>query len=59
MSADLPPDVRDRTAAEWLARTLIRADPFITVGVLDSGEVRVGHGMGAYILTIREEVDDV
>lgn len=56
MMADLTPEARD--LAEWLARTLIGADPFITVGVLDSGEVRVGYGVGAYILTIREEVDD-
>jgi hypothetical protein len=45
--------VRDR--AEWLARTLIRGDQFITVGVLESGEVRVEYGKGAYILTIRDK----
>lgn len=41
-------------AAEWLARTLIRGDPFITVGVQDSGEVLVGFGTGSYVITIRE-----
>jgi hypothetical protein len=45
--------VRDR--AEWLARTLIRGDQFITVGVLESGDVRVGYGKGAYVLTVRDE----
>jgi hypothetical protein len=44
-------------AAEWLARTLHKADPFITVGIQDSGAVRVGYGKGAYIITIHEEDD--
>lgn len=51
--ATLPPNARDRAAAEWLARTLISANPSITVGVLDNGEVRVEYSKGAYNLTIR------
>jgi hypothetical protein len=44
-----------QAAAEWLARTLIRGDPFITVGVQDDGEVLVGFGTGSYVITIRDQ----
>lgn len=44
-------------AAEWLARTLIRGDPFITVGVQENDEVLVGFGTGSYVITIRDQAE--